>query len=261
MRPGSTWSSTVPSRRSSKRRCGRRSTASCAASVSAAADVDRFACHPGGAKVIAALEAALELKQGTLDHEREVLSGYGNMSAPTVMFVMERLLKAGLPQADGDDGDGAGLFLCVPLPGDMISPALILAFVTLQRLGELVLARRNTARLLARGAREAGAGHYPLIVLLHAAWLAGLWALALDHPPNLFWLGGLRRSAAPAGLGDLEPGRALDDAHHRTARGASGDGGPVPLRVASQLLRRGGGDPGAAAGLRAGLVRASCFRS
>jgi alkylresorcinol/alkylpyrone synthase len=63
-----------------------------------AADVDRFACHPGGAKVIIALETALELKQGTLDHEREVLSDYGNMSAPTVVFVMERLLKAGLPK-------------------------------------------------------------------------------------------------------------------------------------------------------------------
>jgi len=64
----------------------------------AAGDVDRFACHPGGAKVITALEAALQLKQGTLDHEREVLSDYGNMSAPTVVFVMERLLKAGLPK-------------------------------------------------------------------------------------------------------------------------------------------------------------------
>jgi methyltransferase len=70
----------------------------------------------------------------------------------------------------------------------MIFSALILTFVTLQRLGELILARRNTARLLARGGREAGAGHYPLIVLLHAAWLAGLWALALDRPPNLYWL-------------------------------------------------------------------------
>ncbi len=62
------------------------------------AAVDRFACHPGGAKVITALETTLHLKQGTLDHEREVLSDYGNMSAPTVVFVMERLLKAGLPR-------------------------------------------------------------------------------------------------------------------------------------------------------------------
>jgi methyltransferase len=66
--------------------------------------------------------------------------------------------------------------------------ALILGFVTLQRLGELVLARRNTTRLLARGAQEVGSRHYPLIVLLHGAWLAGLWGLALDRAPDLGWL-------------------------------------------------------------------------
>ena len=59
--------------------------------------VDRFACHPGGAKVITALETALHLGQGTLDHERAVLSDFGNMSAPTVLFVMDRLISAGLP--------------------------------------------------------------------------------------------------------------------------------------------------------------------
>lgn len=61
-------------------------------------DVDRFACHPGGAKVITALERALALDQGTLDHERTVLADYGNMSAPTALFVLDRLVKAGLPQ-------------------------------------------------------------------------------------------------------------------------------------------------------------------
>ena len=60
--------------------------------------VDRFACHPGGAKVITALETTLRLAQGSLDHEREVLRQYGNMSAPTVLFVLERLVDAGLPQ-------------------------------------------------------------------------------------------------------------------------------------------------------------------
>ena len=65
---------------------------------------------------------------------------------------------------------------------------IILALVTVQRLGELVLAQRNTARLLARGAVEVGAGHYPLIVVLHGAWLAGLWALGWDQPISLPWL-------------------------------------------------------------------------
>ncbi|HLK23795.1 MAG TPA: isoprenylcysteine carboxylmethyltransferase family protein [Caulobacteraceae bacterium] len=66
----------------------------------------------------------------------------------------------------------------------------VLAVVTLQRLAELALASRNTRALKAAGAVEAGAGHYPLIVSLHAAWLAGLWALAWDRPINLAWLAG-----------------------------------------------------------------------
>ncbi|HEY2179326.1 MAG TPA: type III polyketide synthase [Caulobacteraceae bacterium] len=60
-------------------------------------DVDRFICHPGGAKVIEALEHALSLGQGSLDHEREVLADHGNMSAPTVLFVLDRARRAGLP--------------------------------------------------------------------------------------------------------------------------------------------------------------------
>lgn len=64
----------------------------------------------------------------------------------------------------------------------------ILAFVTLQRLGELVLARRNTALLMARGAVEVAPRHYKLIVGVHAAWLAGLWWLGLGRDVNLAWL-------------------------------------------------------------------------
>ena len=65
---------------------------------------------------------------------------------------------------------------------------LILALVTAERLFELGLARRNTAGLLARGAVEHAPGHYPLIVGLHAAWLAGLWWLAWDRPAQWPWL-------------------------------------------------------------------------
>ena len=61
-------------------------------------EIDRFICHPGGAKVIAALERALSLDQGALDHERDVIADYGNMSAPTVLFVLERALAKGLPK-------------------------------------------------------------------------------------------------------------------------------------------------------------------
>jgi methyltransferase len=62
--------------------------------------------------------------------------------------------------------------------------AAVLALVTLQRLAELALARRNTRRLLARGAVEVAPGHYPAIVALHAAWLSGLWLLALSRVPD-----------------------------------------------------------------------------
>jgi alkylresorcinol/alkylpyrone synthase len=60
-------------------------------------DIDRFTFHPGGAKVVEALEHAFALGQGTLDHEREVLAEYGNMSAPTALFVLDRVIQAGLP--------------------------------------------------------------------------------------------------------------------------------------------------------------------
>jgi methyltransferase len=75
----------------------------------------------------------------------------------------------------------------------MNGPVLLLGFVTLQRLGELVLARRNIARLRDGGGYEVAAGHYPLIVLLHAAWLAGLWYLVVWRMPGSrmqpLWLG------------------------------------------------------------------------
>lgn len=55
-------------------------------------DVNHFSFHPGGVKVIQALETAFALEQGQLLHEREVLSDYGNMSAVTVLFVLDRVL-------------------------------------------------------------------------------------------------------------------------------------------------------------------------
>jgi methyltransferase len=62
--------------------------------------------------------------------------------------------------------------------------SIILALVTLQRLGELVLSRHNTKALLARGAIEIGADHYPLLVSVHAAWLISLWIWGHDRDVN-----------------------------------------------------------------------------
>lgn len=67
--------------------------------------------------------------------------------------------------------------------------AIIVALVAAERAAELVHARRNTRALLARGGVEAGAGHYPLLVLLHAAWLAALlYFVPTDSAPSWGWL-------------------------------------------------------------------------
>ena len=78
------------------------------------ADIGRLCSHPGGVKVIDAIESALELNQGELNLEREVLRDYGNMSAPTVMFVLERLIERGLPDKTMMTAFGPG-FTCAGL--------------------------------------------------------------------------------------------------------------------------------------------------
>ncbi|QSY95072.1 hypothetical protein J2J97_03775 [Rhizobium bangladeshense] len=70
----------------------------------------------------------------------------------------------------------------------MMWPSIaLLTFVTLQRSGELMLARRNTTALLARGGREVAPEHYSAMVALHAAWIIGLWLLAPGRPVQPFW--------------------------------------------------------------------------
>jgi methyltransferase len=66
-------------------------------------------------------------------------------------------------------------------------PALLLLLVTLQRLAELFHARRNTRRLIAQGAIEIGAAHYPLMILIHVAWLASLWIWVASGQAHLWW--------------------------------------------------------------------------
>ena len=60
-------------------------------------DIKEFLCHPGGAKVVDAIEVALDLPNGHLRHSRDVLRDYGNMSAATVMFVLEAALRSPCP--------------------------------------------------------------------------------------------------------------------------------------------------------------------
>jgi methyltransferase len=71
----------------------------------------------------------------------------------------------------------------------MTLPYLIMALVTLQRLAELVIASSNTSHLRAQGAIEFGRSHYPVMVSLHASWLAALWFSVGGRSVNMILLG------------------------------------------------------------------------
>jgi methyltransferase len=64
----------------------------------------------------------------------------------------------------------------------------LVVFIAVERLVELSVARRNTARLLAAGAIEFGRAHYPFIVALHVTWLAALWFLGYYHNVDRIFL-------------------------------------------------------------------------
>ncbi len=86
-------------------------------------DFDGFVCHPGGTKVVAALEEAFSIPPGSLDAARAVLSEYGNMSAATVLFVLERMLRAGR----GRDRQARRLLMSA------LGPGFTAAFLTLHQ--------------------------------------------------------------------------------------------------------------------------------
>lgn len=87
------------------------------------ADVDRVLPHPGGVKVLDALQRAFDLPAGALDDSRAVLREYGNMSAATVMFVLERALTRGSLR----DGRWTRALATA------LGPGFTAAFVTLER--------------------------------------------------------------------------------------------------------------------------------
>ena len=70
----------------------------------------------------------------------------------------------------------------------MTAAEIILALVTAQRGGELLLSRAHTEALMARGAVEIAPGHYPLMVAVHTAWLISLWAFGYDQPIDIIAL-------------------------------------------------------------------------
>ena len=82
----------------------------------------------------------------------------------------------------------------------MTPAAVLLGLVTVERIAELYLARRNTAALMAKGAIEVAPGHYPAIVLMHALWLVCLWIFGTTREDRSNLARHLSVAAGSAGL-------------------------------------------------------------
>ena len=61
-------------------------------------DLDHFVLHPGGAKILVTMKKALELSEEKLDSSRFVLENFGNMSSPTILFILEHLMRERSPE-------------------------------------------------------------------------------------------------------------------------------------------------------------------
>jgi predicted naringenin-chalcone synthase len=72
--------------------------------------IGSWAVHPGGPRILAAIEKSLELPESATAVSREVLSQYGNMSSPTVLFILNRLRERGARLPCVALGFGPGLF-------------------------------------------------------------------------------------------------------------------------------------------------------
>jgi methyltransferase len=148
-------------------------------------DFNGFLFHPGGRKVLETIEEVLGLTRDQLAYSWEVLRRYGNMSAPTALFVLEQALNTGARGPHLLAALGPGFFGLLCRGRAVIHfgwGAALLGFLTLQRIAELWWAQQNERRLFAAGGVEYGRSHLLLIVLLHSAWLIGMWALAYDRP-------------------------------------------------------------------------------
>ena len=129
---------------------------------------------------------------GAMTEARGVLRDYGNMSAATVMFVLDRALRRGLRGRPPGVLARARLPRGVPAPRSAVSLLQIaVLLVALQRLSEVVYGQENARKLLAAGGVEHGARHYPRFFALHGAWLGALLVLVPAETPVNWWLIGL----------------------------------------------------------------------
>ena len=138
-------------------------------------DIDRFVCHPGGPKVIEAIEEAYGLAQGELRVARAVLRDFGNMSAASVLFVLERLL-------DGDSGWNRALLTA-------LGPGFTAGFAVLGRLVEVVRAKPYDAVLREQLFTPLGLAHAasdPYEAILHRAAVGHVAEQGAERDDHLY---------------------------------------------------------------------------
>ena len=159
-------------------------------------DVAWWISHPGGPKVIEAIQSTLGLERSALELTWRSLASVGNMSSASVLHVLRDTL-AERPIASGDWGllmamgpgfaERAG---AAPMVSEWLFTALI-AMVGCERVAELVIARRNLAWSVAHGGQESGFAHFPVMVALHTGLLAGcvaeVWSAHRTFVPGLGW--------------------------------------------------------------------------
>jgi methyltransferase len=154
-------------------------------------DFNGFLFHPGGRKLLETME------EGARANARPAPPLLGGAAPLRQHILGDRTVRSGTRNPERSmrtapaGGIWSGLFRVLRCGGAVIDfgwGAALLGFLTLQRIAELWWAKQNERRLFAAGGVEYGRSHLPLIVLVHAAWLIGMWALAYDHPvePLLF---------------------------------------------------------------------------
>ena len=173
------------------------------------ADVAHWVSHPGGPKVIEAIEKELELPRDALELTWRSLAEVGNLSSVSVLHVLRDTLVKRSPvsgHAGNAAGDGARVLFRTRVVALVTAMSdgwyiCLIALVGVERLVELVVSKRNIAWSLANGGREFGAGHYPAMVALHSR-TAGRGRRRSDR----------RRSPLPTLVGLADAG----DCHCRT---------------------------------------------
>ncbi len=142
-------------------------------------DIGSWICHPGGPKVLDAAQRALKLPDSAMAASRRSLAEAGNMSSASVLHILELT-------ADGERPPPGTFGLMIGLgPGrerrtaaaEVVSLVtvywMLLAVIACERVAELVVSARHANALLRRGGVEYGFGHFPVMIALHVALLAG----------------------------------------------------------------------------------------